>query len=423
MVQSPSVDARSPAVDGPTSAAARSLAPDLARGVMLLLIAVAHAPAFVDDWDLGPAALNTVAVFVKSLVADNQARAMFVFLFGYGLGQLAQRQYARGDDWPAVRKLLRRRSFWLIVIGFLHAVLLVPLDIIAVYGATLLLLTPLVRARDSVLRWTGALTLVPATLLLTWQGVTAQALARNGRAFTMAEFMEPDFGAHVVAALPSWPVETLFSTVVVVPGMVLGIWAARRRILDEPARHASLLRRTAGVLIAVSIVGRFPAALLLAGAGTTPSAPMAWLVHAGHSLAGYAGGIGLAAAVGLVVIRIGSDHGPLTTALAALGQRSLTFYLFQSVVWVALFYPFTLDLRDDLGAAATVGVGLAIWVVSILLADWMRRAGRRGPTEALLRRLSYRRRRSATVQGRLDSRLATGQAAAAQPTGPGHPNH
>ncbi|MGW0434888.1 DUF418 domain-containing protein [Micromonospora sp. NPDC003197] len=389
MPPSPTVGTHTRAA-GPTSVTVRSLAPDLARGLMLLLIAVAHAPAFVNDWDLGPAALNTAATFVKSLIADNQARAMFVFLFGYGLGQLTQRQYARGDDWPTIRKLLRRRSLWLLIIGFLHAVLLVPLDIIAVYGATLLLLTPLVRARDSVLCWTGAATLVPATLLLTWQGVTAQHNAHNGRAFTMAEYMAPDFGAHVLAALPAWPVETLLSTVIVVPGMVLGIWAARRRILDEPARHAAPLRPAVGVLLVGSIVGRIPVALLMAGVWSTSSTSVAWAIHAAHTLAGYAGGIGLAAAVGLVAIRIGHDHGPFTTALAALGQRSMTFYLFQSVVWVVLFYPFTLDLRDEMGAAATIAIGVGSWAVSILLADWMRRMGYRGPAETLLRRMSYR---------------------------------
>ncbi|GAA3312142.1 DUF418 domain-containing protein [Nonomuraea dietziae] len=102
----------------------------------------------------------------------------------------------------------------------------------------------------------------------------------------------------------------------------------------------------------------------------------------------------MAAAVGLVAARIGRDHGRLTVALAALGQRSMTFYLFQSVVWVALFYPFTLGLRDDMGSAATFAVAVGVWIVSILLAEWMRRAGHRGPAEVLLRRLSYREGRS-----------------------------
>ncbi|MFD1540766.1 DUF418 domain-containing protein [Nonomuraea guangzhouensis] len=370
-------------ITAPTSLTARSLAPDLARGFMLLLIALAHAPAFVSDWDLGPAALNTAAKFVKSLLADNQARSMFVFLFGYGLGQLAHRQQVRGGDWTSIRKLLRRRAFWLIVIGFANTVLLVPIDIIAVYGLTLLVLAPLVRARESVLWWTSGLTLIPATLLLAWQSVVAQA-----KPVTMAEYMEPTFGAHLVASIPTWPVETAISTIMVVPGMLVGILAARRRILDEPERHTPLLRRIAVIFIGGSVIGRLPAALLAVGAWTPSSAPISWTVAIAHDLTGYTGGIGMAAAVGLVAIR--ARRGRLTTALSALGQRSLTFYLFQSVVWVVLFYPFTLNLRDDMGCAATFAIAIGIWLVSILLAEWMRVAGYRGPAEVLMRRLSYR---------------------------------
>lgn len=366
----------------PTSVTARSLAPDLARGVMLLLIALAHAPAFVSDWSIGPAALNTAAKFIKSLLADNQARDMFAFLFGYGLGQLAHRQQARGSDWISIRKLMRRRAWWLIAIGFAHAVLLVPLDIIAVYGMTLLVLAPLVRARDSVLLWTGVLSLIPATLLLAWQSVQAQA-----GPVTMAQFMEPTFGAHVVASIPTWPVETAISTIMVVPGMLLGIWAARRRILDEPERHAPLLARVAAIFLAVSVIGRLPAALLAAGAWTNVSVTVGWSVAIAHDLTGYAGGIGLAAAVGLVAIRV--RGGRVTTALAALGQRSMTFYLFQSAVWVTLFYPFTLDLSDDMNFTSAFGLAIGIWLLSILLAEGMRMAGFRGPAEVLLRRLSY----------------------------------
>ncbi|MFI7639567.1 DUF418 domain-containing protein [Nonomuraea sp. NPDC049400] len=371
----------------PTSVTARSLAPDLARGVMLLLIALSHAPAFVDNWHAGPAALDAAAKFIKSLLADNQARDMFVFLFGYGLGQLAHRQQARGSDWTSVRKLLRRRALWLIVIGFVNTVVLVPIDIIAVYGLTLLVLAPLVRARDSVLWWTSLVTLVPATLLLAWQTVAAQAGPVTG-----AGFMEHTLGAHLVANIPSWPVETAAGIVMVVPGMLVGLWAARRRILDEPERHLPLLRRISLIFIGVSMAGRLPAALLAAGVWTTGSAPVSWAVAVAHDLTGYAGGIGMAAAVGLLAVKV--RGGRVTTALAALGQRSLTFYLFQAVMWMVLFYPFTLSLHDDLSIAATFGVAVGIWLLSVVLAEWMRVAGRRGPAEVLLRRMSYRRRQA-----------------------------
>ncbi|MGW3342849.1 DUF418 domain-containing protein [Nonomuraea rubra] len=365
------------------ASSARSLAPDLARGVMLLLIALSHAPAFVGDWSTGPPWLDATAKFVKSLLADNQARNLFVFLFGYGLVQLLAAQQARGESWPSIRSLLRRRGWWLIVIGFLNAMVFVPIDIVAVYGLTLLVIAPIVRAGEPVLWWTGGLTLIPTTLLLAWQSVAAQTDPA-----TIAEIMEPTFAAHLVGSLPTWPANTVLSTVMVVPAMAMGILAARRRLLDEPERHLPLLRRITALGLVLALIGRLPSALLAAGTWSAESAAVRWAVAVAHDLTGYAGGIGLAAAIGVVAVRV--RGGRLTTALAALGRRSLTFYLFQGLVWVVLFYPFALGLHDDLGYAATLGIAVAVWVVSIVLADWMRAAGHRGPTEILLRRLVYR---------------------------------
>ncbi|MFI7698062.1 DUF418 domain-containing protein [Nonomuraea sp. NPDC049480] len=408
-----------------TTLTGRSLAPDLARGFMLLAIALAHAPVFVSG--AAPGVLDGVAAFLDHLLAHNQARPMFVFLFGYALGQLA---YRHKGDWPSLKGLLRRRGRWLIVIGFAHGVLLVPLDIVAVYGLTLLVLAPLVRARDSVLCWTAALTLVPAALVVSGPIILAYAGAVP---ITPAEIMPADLGSHLLSGLQLWPFKTVLGTIDVVPGMLLGIWAARRRILDEPESHKTLLRRVTVICLGVALVGRLPGALLMAGAWT---APWPGAVVLAHTLTGYAGGVGLAALVGLVATRADRGRtstpaamgpGPLTTAMpmaslrsagsvarrrrlpplwslrsrrssrrrhslaiAALGQRSLTFYLLQSVVFLVLFYPFTLDLGDDLGFAAASGIAIAIWAVSVPAADLMRRAGHRGPAELLLRRLVYR---------------------------------
>ncbi|WP_433272036.1 DUF418 domain-containing protein [Actinosynnema sp. CS-041913] len=368
----------------------RSLAPDLARGLMLLLIALAHAPGFLGSWRSGMPLLDDVVLFVKSLIADNQARAMFVFLFGYGLGQLAYRHHARGGDWPGLRSLLRRRSLWLIIIGFAHTVLLVPIDIVAIYGLALLLFTPLVRARGKTLGWVAALTLAPATLLLAWQSVTAQLGAQAGTPVTFAPFMEPTYGAHLLANVTK-PAQAVIGVVMVLPGMLLGIWAARRRFLERPAEHRVLLRRAAVGLLTLALIGRLPAALLAAGVWTSTDLGVQWMVAIAHDLTGYAGGIGLAAAVGLASARIGDRHGRLTIALAALGQRSLTFYLFQSVVWLALFYPFTLNLRDHVSPAGSYGIAVVVFALSVLLAEWMRRTRQRGPMEVLLRRMTYPR--------------------------------
>ncbi|MEU6427937.1 DUF418 domain-containing protein [Microbispora sp. NPDC046973] len=352
---------------------------------MLLLIALAHAPAFVGDSRIGPAPLNTAAEFVTALLIEDQARNMFAFLFGYGVGQLAQRQHDLGGDWTSIRRLLRRRAFWLIVIGFAHAVLVVPFDFIAVYGLVLLVLAPLVRARNRVLwgTWILSLTLAVRLLVAQVRPVTAPLTAPG----TTSTLMEHTYAVHVVARIASWPVPTALSAITVAPVMLLGIWAARRRILDQPERHASLLRHVTVIFLGVSVILRLPAALLAAGEWTTTSNSLRWAVAIVHVLIAYAGGVGLAAASGLVAIKI--RRGRLATAMAALGQRSMTFYLFQSLVWLVLFYPFTLDLHDGMSLAATSGIAIALWVASVLLADGMRRAGHRGPAEVLLRRLSY----------------------------------
>ncbi|MFI6503624.1 DUF418 domain-containing protein [Nonomuraea typhae] len=371
----------------PKSTTARSLAPDLARGLMLLGIALAHAPQFLLDWSRGSSVLNDVAHFFTTLVTDNQARGMFVFLFGYGLGQLTQRQYARGSEWPSVRKLLRRRSFWLILIGLAHAVVLVPFDVIAVYGLTMLFLASLVRARDSVLWWLGGVTLIPGALFLTWQSVQVYTTALQGSPFTIAKYMEPTFAGHLLTNAVGWPAKTVVAILFGVPGMAWGLLAARKRMLDEPERNVALLKRIALLCLGAALAGRLPAALLAVGvwSGGTPAV---WLTYAAHSFTGYIGGIGAAAAIGLACVRIGHSRGRLTTSLAAMGQRSMTFYLAQSVVWVVLFYPFTLGLRDDVSFAASLAIAVVMWAASLPVASWMQRKGYRGPFESLLRRMS-----------------------------------
>lgn len=371
----------------PTATGRRSPAPDLARGLMLLAIAVAHVPIFLADWGAGP--LDTAALFLGTLLTENQARVLFVLLFGYGVGQLYARETARGREWPDIRSLLRRRGLVLLVIGLAHSVLLAPIDIVAVYGAALLLAAPLARAGTGTLRGVGFTLLLPGVLIIS-ASVVATRLA--GIPPTLVHLMADDPIGHVVSNFQWWwPAETLVSVTGVIPAMALGIWASRLRVLDEPERHRDLLVRSAVLLPAIALAGRLPYTLVAVGAWPTDSPALLHTLAALHVLTGLAGGVGAAALIGLLALR--PTDGPAATAVIALGRRSLTFYLFQSVVFVALFHPFTLALADDLGLAAGLAVAFGIWVLSVALAEWMRRTGRRGPAEVLLRRLADRPRR------------------------------
>ena len=85
----------------------------------------------------------------------------------------------------------------------------------------------------------------------------------------------------------------------------------------------------------------------------------------------------------------------MVTALVAVGQRSMTCYLCQSVVWAIAFTPALLGLSDDLTVATTALLATATWVLTIGVADWLRRTDRRGPFEVLVRRVTYGRALSA----------------------------
>jgi uncharacterized membrane protein YeiB len=191
----------------------------------------------------------------------------------------------------------------------------------------------------------------------------------------------------VLDRLTEWPMHT--ATVVPFIFIVwLGIWAARRRVLEEPAAHRTLLRRTAIACLAVSIVGALPYALVAAGvlhvdADTVDAMSLV------HDVSGEYGGPGYVALFGLLALKLSAaPRGrALLGPVIALGQRSLSGYLFQSVSWLVLFSPWALHLGGTYAAALAA---VAVWVVSLVAAQAMSAAAYRGPAETLLRRITYR---------------------------------
>ncbi|WP_017559539.1 DUF418 domain-containing protein [Nocardiopsis baichengensis] len=372
-----------------TRAPARALAPDLARGAMLLAIACAHAPLFVAAVDRGPAAADAAALALYEVAVGNHARPMFAFLFGYALVQMLDRRTRGGDDAAGVRRMLRRRGGWLVVFGAVHT-LVVPIDILAVYGAVSVPLIALLRVRRRTLLWTGFALLVPATPSVgmgTWT-----AMSQGVWTFEIGAVppVTGDLAQVYAERLPAWAFSLLFGGVAVAPPIVFGMWAARLGVLDEPARHRTLLIRAVVATQALSVAGAVPAILVHLDVWTPASAGALWTAALLQPLTGFFGGMGLAAAIALAAIAAARSGGRTTAAVQALGQRSMTFYLFQSAAFLLVFRSYGLGLQDRLGLAGAFGVAAAVWAVSLAAAEAMRRAGRRGPAEVLLRRLSYR---------------------------------
>ncbi|GGT00348.1 hypothetical protein GCM10010156_68030 [Planobispora rosea] len=380
---------------GATPVNRRALAPDLARGLMLLLIAVAHAHMYLSGhatgfrgYTLDGGGLDRLVAGVQILLVDGRALPMFAALFGYGLVQLADRQLAGGGSWPQVRKVLRRRSLWLLTFGFCHALLLFFGDILGAYGLIGLVLVGFIRREDRAVLRAAVIGLVLHVVVLFGFGLLTVSAPKGDTPAAMADPIEA-----TVMRLIGWSGMTpTYFAASVVPAFLFGVWAARRRVLEDPAPHRRLLSRVSVTGTALAVTGGVPL-MLIDTRIWAPSDMTAVSAYTLHSVTGIAGGLAYAAIIGLVAgrMRRGSP-GVAVKALVACGQWSLTCYLLQSVVFVAVFAPYAGGLGTRVGDAAASGIAVLTWLATVVLAALLAPGGRRGPAETVLRRLTYGRR-------------------------------
>ncbi|MGK5733224.1 DUF418 domain-containing protein [Streptomyces sp. URMC 124] len=414
-------------------AADRALAPDLARGIMLLFIVLSNTAFHLWRSAYGPSGWQPVTggwpdhavQFAMITVLDLRIYPLFAFLFGYGMMQLFLRLTATGacDERGAV-KILRRRSLLLIVIGLAHSTLLMAGDIVGYYGLLSLALAPLfLRRSDRALKWWIAIG--AAQLVLVSAQPVVSALLQGELGSLGDAGAEPGAAAYGAgeeswfAAAGTRVTTGLFITFVAAPfsliggGYViflLGFRAARRRILEEPGRHLPLLRRTAVLGIAVGWLGALPAALAHVGALDVPADAQSetGALTALREVTGYGAGLGYVAVVALFVhwwngraARRRTREGTKTavvappasmaiSAVAAVGKRSLSSYLAHSLLFAPLLAAWGLGMGARLTSATMALFGVAVWLVTVAGAYALERRGRRGPVEAVLRRLMYR---------------------------------
>lgn len=377
---------------GPTATADRALGPDLARGFMLLFIALANSHYFLrgssvmGGYPQDGSGLDSAVTWAIATFVDGRAFPMFGLLFGYGVAHIVRRQQASGAEPRAVRRLLWRRSLVLVVVGFLHAVLLYAGDILAAYGVLLFVGAWAVGWRD---RWL----LVVALVLFALGALPGDGSSTIGTDPPDPSMLPPDLGAQIMERAPVSAIIALLGPIGFACPFLVGLWAGRRRLLERPAEHRRLLGWVAGVGVLAAVLGAQPISLVLAGAVDRPDrATLEWMGPL-HDATGLLGGLGYAALFALVALRLqGQAHPgrhPVVDAIAATGQRSMTCYLAQSVVWTVVFTPFLLDLSGALTVAGTAVLATATWAATVVLADRLRRSGDRGPFERLTRHVTY----------------------------------
>lgn len=396
----------------PSTRLSRAIAPDVARGVMLLAIAIANSTAWLYGRESGllfrpldGSLADRIVDAFCALAIDNRGYPMFAFLFAYGIHQLATREGKRGRSAGSTLGLLAKRNAWLLLFGALHGLLLFYGDIMHMYAvAALIALIWLQRAP----RWALWLVFgVTMPMFLMFGAADAGAFAFEGAA---AYIPAPDtvtattFGGALLAGLQTFGV-TLASSpmaaITLLPPMVLGLIVARTEVLERPWERPRLAAWLGFGGLALALLGGLPLALgLLFGAEPSP-----WWAAAAtlSNVTGIAAGAGIPCLVALATARMERRHladpaastGPVLGALQALGRRSMSGYLAQSVLFAALFPAWSLGLGAVIGTATATAIAIAIWAATLLGAIVLERLGRPGPAEWLHRRLTYGPREAA----------------------------
>lgn len=396
-------------VPGPVGQSERIVELDVLRGVALLGVLLMNFVGFTGAHVLATeqqlAALPTaqadqVAYFLTRWLVGDKANTLFATLFGLGF----YLQMQRGEARPGFEARYRRRLFWLLLFGWLNAVLLWIWDILNLYAVAGFFLLAMRRWRtrslvlfggvaalysDKAQEWllaAAGLKLVPDSLYADPAVLERQAVAlSNDYPTLVATFWQWTWTEWLAGGL-------MFAWLIYALGrFALGAAIGRSGILDDIQGHLPLLRRVALVAIPLGLAAALAARLLgedmwqplgtgrsLAELGEAMRSPSALLLAAGY-------------AAGIVVALHGRRGRRLFAPFAAVGQMALTNYLVQGFLYAFVLFGVGpgLGLAGRIGAAPVVLISLAFFALQILFSHlWLARF-RFGPMEWLWRALTY----------------------------------
>ena len=443
----PTDDVPAPPGDGFQSftgpASVRYPAPDVARGFMLLLIALANAPFWMVLLRTRAEVTGADAVWtgLRAAFVDHRSYPLFAMLFGFGLATMARRRIEAGprstgavaaDADPAVahasaadtataratrsgasaatditdtaaahqdaiagaRRLIRRRGLWMLVFAAVHGALFMG-DIIGAYALIAIVLAGPIAGRGrrplTVVGGLSAAVCLGYMLYIGWflsvGGVTVSTAGAAGGGVVggIAEMLRGPL--YPTVSLVLWAGGTMVTilTSLTLPAALLGVRLADTDLLTRPDRHRRALLVGGAAALIVGAVGALPRILPSLGIGVP-----ARVTVVASALDVATGMVGACGWLALLAAWAGPGGGPLRGArwlLAAVGRRSMSVYIGQSILFALVFGALARCGAPPPHQTTAALIGVAVWATLALACAWMEHGGRtRGPLEILLRR-------------------------------------
>lgn len=381
----------------------RMVVPDIARGLALLGIALANiatawAPATeaLSGASLGGIrnAADPITIMVTAVTAHSRGLPMFSTLLGFGIGLIAISLWRKNVPLKRARWQLIRRYGLLALFGVAHGVFLFFGDIMMLYGLAGIVFALMIALKNKtlmIIAWvllglsfvigiftSVAVIFVPPELI----GSLMPELAGN-----YAETLGVNAG-WMVTQLTNLPMFLISYG----PVMIIGFVWARTGILANVPQHRAYLWRwvIAGVIVALGAGIPWGLAVL----DVLPEEYAFALMNL-NIFFGVVTGPAILAGLALALQGI-QEHTESGAALpsalvpiAALGKRSMSGYILQSIVLFILVQPYMLNMGKDVGATMLAVMALAVWLITVVAAWVWELLGWPGPFEWVHRRLSY----------------------------------
>jgi uncharacterized protein len=352
----------------------------------------------------GPLA-DQITHFLVWLFVEGKFYSIFSFLFGFGFALQIARAETRGDFKAS---LFKRRLFWLLVIGLLHAYLLWAGDILSIYavmGFVLILFRK--KTNGALLKWAFALLVIPIlTYLLLYILFVAFAPPETVASLDAAKINMWNEAVRKVPQSSYLQIITGYNLNYIVgryAGLILemrlpkilamfllGFYAYRRGFFQDLSSHQQFIRRVLRYGLILGLVGNLAFAALAGAEAVIPPSP-----------AGVAGVISYAfgvPALALFFIALVATLWQkaawrrLLAFLAPVGRMALTNYLLQTVICVLIFYGYGFGQFGRFGAGAATLLALAIFLFQILMSALWLKYFSYGPMEWIWRQFTYRQR-------------------------------
>ncbi|MDH3243499.1 MAG: DUF418 domain-containing protein [Saprospiraceae bacterium] len=392
----------------PVTSSERIQALDFLRGVAILGILIMNIQSFAMP---GAAYTNPTAFgdlnginrwvwMLSHLLGDQKFMTIFSLLYGAGIVMIAERAKAKAAR-PA--SLHFRRTFWLLIIGLIHAHLIWYGDILVSYALCALFVYFFRKLRPLTLLIIGVLFVSMHTLLYWFFGtslehwpVDALNLAKSSWQPTPEE-IEAEINAVTGSLLEQIKYNSqsaLFLEILVFP--VLFLWRAGGLMLVGMAMYKW------GILSGLKSSRFYQLGLLCSWLlgfpiviyGLVQNFETDWNFHYSMYLGSqynYWGSLPISFGyICITMLIIRSKALPwIRIRLAAVGQMALTNYLSQSIICIIIFYGIGFGLFGRLDRVYQIGILVPIWLLQILWSKpWLDRY-RFGPAEWMWRSLTY----------------------------------